>query len=107
MITFIKFEEIALSFNETTTHNHFEKIAFKVDTKIFATYDAKKSIASLKLPEIEQAAFSAFDSTIIYPVNNNWGKQGWTIFELTKVREDLFTDALTIAYQNVAKRPKK
>ena len=40
-----------------------------------------------------------------FPVDNKWGKQGWTLIEMNKVHKDLFIDALTTAYCTVA--PKK
>ena len=94
---------IALSFPETDEKPHFEKPSFRVGKRIFATYDAKKNQACLKLNEIDQSVFSAFDTNNIYAVQNKWGKQGWTLINLDKVRLDLFTDALTLAYENVTK----
>ena len=41
----------------------------------------------------------------IFPVDNKWGKQGWTIIEMKKVPKELFMDALLTAYCEVA--PKK
>ena len=38
-------------------------------------------------------------------VPNKWGKQGWTFVEMQKVKKELFIDALTTAYCEVA--PKK
>jgi hypothetical protein len=38
-------------------------------------------------------------------VDNKWGKQGWTIIEMQKIRKEIFVDALTTAYCEVA--PKK
>jgi predicted DNA-binding protein (MmcQ/YjbR family) len=96
---------LALSFPETTEEPHFEKISFRVKKKIFATYDEKFKRACVKLSEIDQNVFAASDKTIIYPVANKWGKQGWTIIELNKVKKELFTDAITTAYCEVA--PKK
>jgi hypothetical protein len=49
--------------------------------------------------------FSSFDKEIIHPVPNKWGKQGWTLFYLEILPEELFRDALTTAYCEVA--PKK
>ncbi len=102
MISFNLFRELALSFKDANEQAHFERPSFRVDKKIFATYDAKNNQACLKLNEIDQSVFSAFDETTIYPVPNKWGKQGWTLFNLDKVRADLFTDALTTAYHNVS-----
>lgn len=106
MVSLQTFRKLALSFPEATEEPHFEKTSFRVKKKIFATYDPKNKLASLKLPEIEQNVFtSAGNGKIIYPVDNKWGKQGWTLVELQKVRKDLFADALTTAYCEVA--PKK
>jgi predicted DNA-binding protein (MmcQ/YjbR family) len=97
--------KMALSFPEVTEEPHFEKTYFRVKKKIFATYDDINKRVCIKLSEIDQDVFSTADKTIIFPVNNKWGKQGWTIIEITKVNEDLFIDALKTAYCEVA--PKK
>lgn len=99
------FRELALSFPETTEDAHFEKISFKVKKKIFATYDATNKRACIKLSEIDQDVFSAADRSIVFPVDNKWGKQGWTLIDMGRVHKDLFKDALTTAYCEVA--PKK
>ncbi len=102
----IKFvQKLALSFDDTEEKPHFEKTSFRVKKKIFATVDAKRKQACIKLSEIDQSVFSAYNPAIIYPVPNKWGKQGWTIVELTKVPKEMFRDALTSAYCSVA--PKK
>jgi predicted DNA-binding protein (MmcQ/YjbR family) len=105
MVTIDELREISLSFPETTEEPHFEKTAFKVKKKIFVTYDEKNKRACIKLSEIDQNVFSSADKTIIFPVDNKWGKQGWTLIEMNKVHKDLFIDALTTAYCEVA--PKK
>ena len=105
MVIIDTFRKLALSFPETTEEPHFEKTSFRVKKKIFATYDDIKQIACIKLSEIDQDVFSSADKTIIFPVANKWGKQGWTLIELSKVHKDLFIDALTLAYCEVA--PKK
>lgn len=105
MVTIDTFRKLALVFPEATEDPHFEKTSFRVKKKIFATYDAIKKRACIKLSEIDQDVFSSSDKTIIFPVDNKWGKQGWTLIEMSKVREELFIDALTTAYCEVA--PKK
>ncbi len=105
MISIETFRELALSFPETTEGPHFEKTSFRVRKKIFATYDDTAKRACLKLSEIDQDVFSSSDKTVIYPVGNKWGKQGWTLIEMEKVKKELFIDALTTAYCEVA--PKK
>jgi predicted DNA-binding protein (MmcQ/YjbR family) len=104
MVNFETFKQIALSFPDTNEQAHFEKPSFRIGKKIFATFDVKTNQACLKLNEIDQSVFTSFDTTTIFPVPNKWGKQGWTLFKLDKVREDLFTDALQTAYQNILKK---
>lgn len=105
MVSVDAFRTLALSFPEATEEPHFEKISFRVKKKIFATYDQVKDRACIKLSEIDQNVFSLSDRTIIFPLDNKWGKQGWTIIEMSKVHKDVFIDALTTAYCEVA--PKK
>jgi len=105
MVTIDTFKKIALSFPETTAQPHFEKPSFRVNKKIFATLDIKNNRACIKLSETDQDVFSVFDKTIIFPVPNKWGKQGWTFINLAKIKKQMLTDALTTAYCEAA--PKK
>ena len=93
---------LALAFPEATEEPHFEKTSFWVKKKIFASYDAKYNRACIKLSEIDQDVFGASNSKIVYAVPNKWGKQGWTFIQLDDVHPDLFTDAATTAYCEVA-----
>jgi hypothetical protein len=101
MIELEELRNLAMSFPEVTEEPHFEKTSFRVKKKIFVTYDAKHHRACIKLSEIDQDVFAS-DKSIIYPVDNKWGKQGWTLIELNTVHPDLFIDALTTAYREVA-----
>ena len=105
MLTIDNLRKIALSFPEATEEPQFEKTSFRVRKKIFATYDDITKRTCIKLSEIDQDVFSSANQTIIFPVNNKWGKQGWTLIEMRKVHQELFIDALTTAYCEVA--PKK
>jgi predicted DNA-binding protein (MmcQ/YjbR family) len=105
MVSIDTFRKLALSFPEATEEPHFEKTSFRVKKKIFATYDNVNHRACIKLTEIDQDIFSLADKTIIFPVDNKWGKQGWTFIDMSKVEEALFIAALTTAYSEAA--PKK
>jgi predicted DNA-binding protein (MmcQ/YjbR family) len=105
MILLDTFRKLALALPEATEQPHFEKTSFRINKKIFATYDAKNNRACLKMPEIEQSVFCSIDKKIICPVPNKWGQQGWTFFDLGKVKKEIINDALRIAYCEVA--PKK
>jgi predicted DNA-binding protein (MmcQ/YjbR family) len=93
--------KLVLSFPETTEELHFEKTSFRVKKKIFATYDNKNNRTCIKLSEIDQDVFSSADKSITFPLDNKW----WTLIKMNKVHKDLFIDALTTAYCEVA--PKK
>lgn len=102
MVSIKHFKELALSFPETVEQPHFEKTSFRFRKKIFATLSEETSLAVIKLSAVDQSVFSSFDKTIIYPVDNKWGKQGWTVINLKKVRKNMLKDALTTAYNQVA-----
>jgi predicted DNA-binding protein (MmcQ/YjbR family) len=105
MVNLDSFRQIALSFPETTEEPHFEKTAFKVAKKIFATMNTVEMRATIRLSESDQDLFCLFDKTIMYPVPNKWGKQGWTHINLKAATEEICLEALTTAYCEVA--PKK
>ena len=100
------FQKLALSFPGTEELPHFEKKSFRVKKKIWATLDMVNHKACLKLSPIDQSVFCAFDKSIIYPVNNKWGQQGWTIVELAKIKKTMLIDITSTAYSEVAKNKK-
>ncbi|MCE3230003.1 MAG: hypothetical protein K0S32_4554 [Bacteroidetes bacterium] len=105
MVTVATAKKIALSFEEAVELPHFERTSFRVNKKIFATMDIKKQLVCVMLSPVDQSVFTAFDKSVIYPVPNKWGLKGATYVELKKVRKDMLTDMLTVAYCSIA--PKK
>lgn len=100
-----QFRKMALSFAEAEEAPHHEITSFRIKKKIFASLNEKENRATVKLNSIEQSVFCAFDSDVVYPVPNAWGKQGWTNINLKLVKEEMLKDLLCCAYCNVA--PKK
>jgi hypothetical protein len=94
--------ELALAFPETDTHPHFNRIAFRVRKKIFATLSEKENTLNLMLSVVDQSVFCAFDREIIYPVPGGWGKKGATTVNLARIKLPMLRDALTVAYCNIA-----
>jgi hypothetical protein len=94
--------ELALSFPATDEHPHFDRKAFRVKKKIFATLDTKRQRVMVKLNRIDQSVFCSFDPAVIYPVPGGWGAKGATYIELKKVKRSMFNDALTVAYCTTA-----
>lgn len=93
---------IAMGLPQTTEEPHFEKTSFRVGKKIFVTYNEKEHRICVKLSEVDQDVFCSFDRSIVYPVPNKWGKQGWTLIDLQTVHPDMLQDAVVTAYCHVA-----
>ncbi len=104
MMTINMFRKMALSLPDVKEEPHFEKISFRINNKIFATYDQKSNKASLKLSLKDQDIFSLAGAAHIYLVPNKWGQQGWTFVEMKTVRKALFKDILTAAYNKVSSK---
>ena len=102
MVSLETVRKLALSFPEAEEQPHFEKASFRVKKKIFATLSEKDKRCVVKLSLIDQSTFTTNNNQIIYPVKGAWGKHGFTVIELKKVRKDLFMDALTTSYCEVA-----
>ena len=102
MIDAETFRQLALSLPGTSEKPHFDKIAFLVKKKIFATLDIATQQATLKFNLIDQDVFSNFNRSVIWPVPNKWGKQGWTFINLAEVSADILEDALSTAFNHVA-----
>lgn len=105
MVSIATVRQMALSFPETDEHPHFERKAFRVKKKIFATLSENYMTVSLKLNLVDQSVFCAFDKSVVYPVPGGWGRMGFTLVNLKKVKKTMFADALKTAYCTVA--PKK
>ena len=106
MVSIETVRQLALSFPETDEHPHFDRQAFRVKKKIFATLSEKDMTVSLKLTLMDQSVFCAFDNTVIYPVPGGWGKYGNTNVLLAKADATTLKSALTMAWQNLAPKSK-
>ena len=104
MVSIETFRKLAMSFPNATEEPHFEKTSFRINKKIFASFDEKNDQAVLKLNEIDQSVFCSFNKAIIYPVPNKWGKQGWTLFDLNKLEKEMLQGALETAFNEVTKK---
>lgn len=82
-----------------------EVTSFRVNKKIFITLNEKENRCCVKFTPEEQGVFCSFDLSVVYPVPNAWGRQGWTLIDLKKVKKEMLIDAITCAYCTVA--PKK
>ena len=102
MISLTSAKQLALSLPETEEKSHFERPDFRIKNKVFATLHLDKSVMVVKLSLVDQSVFCAFDAAIIYPVPGGWGRQGWTMINLKKIKKAMLVDALTTAWKTVA-----
>ena len=102
MVTVAEVRKLALSFPETDEHPHFDRKAFRVKKKIFATLDEKRKRVMVKLTVTDQSVFCSFDHSIIYPVPGGWGLKGATYIELVSIKKTMLKDALTVAWCTTA-----
>jgi predicted DNA-binding protein (MmcQ/YjbR family) len=107
MVSIETFRTMALALPAADEAPHFEKTSFSIHTKIFATLNVAENRCCVKLSPIDQSVFCLYDKTVIYPVPNKWGTQGWTLINLAKVKKAMLKDALTTAYNEVASKIKK
>ena len=104
MVTAEEFKSIALIFPGTLEAPHFDRIAFKViKRKTFATLLEKNFSANILLSRKDQPLFCSYNTASVYPVDNKWGLQGWTTFNLQEVNRELISAALEAGYNNVLK----
>jgi hypothetical protein len=90
---------IALSLPGTDEHPHFNRIAFRVKKKIFATLSFEDKTLNLMFTPTEQFIFCPPGSDVIFPIPNGWGRRGATTINLNKASKKLVTDALKEAYR--------
>jgi YjbR len=90
---------IALSLPDTGEQPHFNRTAFILKKKIFATLSFEDKTLNLKFTPEAQFIFCPPGSDVIFPILNGWGRQGWTTINLNKATKKLVTDALKEAYR--------
>lgn len=102
MVSVAAAKVMALAFPEVEEKSHFEKPDFRVRKRIFAVLHADKNVMVVKLSAIDQSVFCTFDGSVIHPIPGSWGRQGWTMIHLKKVKKSMLQDALFTAWKTVA-----
>jgi YjbR len=99
MVTPEETKQLALSLEGTGEKPHFDRIAFTVKKKIFATLSVKEKTLNLKFTPQVQMIFCPLQSEVIFAIPNGWGRQGWTTINLDKANRRLVRSALEEAYK--------
>jgi hypothetical protein len=97
---------IALSLPGTTEAPHFDRAAFKVK-RIYATLAADGLTVNLKLTPDEQEFKAMLAPEAFVPIDNAWGRQGWTMVVLDQISEAELRAALEMAHAHAVEAPRK
>ncbi|KQT51079.1 hypothetical protein ASG47_19245 [Devosia sp. Leaf420] len=100
------FTRMAMALAEVTSAPHFDRIAFKVK-RIFATLAGDGRSVNLKLTPDEQAFKCQLAPDVFRPIDNGWGRQGWTAMDLAAATEADVQAALEMAYAHAVGPAKK
>jgi hypothetical protein len=95
------FRRIALSFDGAREYPHFDRRAFKARVT-FATLASDERTANFKFLPDEQALKCAVAPDAFSPLDNAWGRRGWTCAILDALTEKELQAALELAWGNAA-----
>lgn len=96
MVNGAELRRMALALPGTTEAPHFDRSAFKVD-RIFVTLDVDGRTANFKFTPDEQEFKCQLAPEVFAPLDNAWGKQGWTTATLAAASADDMQAALAMA----------
>lgn len=93
-----EFINFALSLPGTEQKSHFDRQAFRTKRKIYVTLDAQGATINVLLRPELQSVYAKIDGSMIFPVPNKWGLQGWTTVILASTPEELIREVVEQAY---------
>jgi hypothetical protein len=97
---------MALALPGTTEAPHFDRAAFRVD-RIFVTLDAHGQTANFKFTPDEQEFKCHLAPEVFAPLDNAWGRQGWTTATLAAATGGDLLAALEMAHAHAVGKPKR
>jgi hypothetical protein len=97
---------LALALPGTSEAPHFDRAAFKVD-RTFVTLDASGRTANFKFTPDEQEFKCQLAPEIFAPIDNGWGRQGWTTATLAAANPEDLQAALQMAHAHAVGKPKR
>jgi hypothetical protein len=98
------FRHIALGMDGAAEGAHMGHPDFRANGKIFATLHADLIWGMVKLTPDQQQKFVRESPATFAPENGAWGRAGCTKVRLDLVDEDTLGEAVTLAWQNAAKK---
>jgi hypothetical protein len=98
------FRRIALRMVDAIEGAHMGHPDFRVNGRIFATLHPEHQWGMVKLTPDQQQKFVRENPSTFVPENGAWGRAGCTRVRLDSVDEDTLGEAMTLAWQNTAKK---
>jgi hypothetical protein len=99
------FRRIALGMTGAVEGAHMGHPDFRVGNKIFATLHPGNVHGMIKLTPEQQQDFLSDHPEAFEPENGAWGRQGCTTVLLSAVEEETLGEAMTLAWQNIVRKP--
>lgn len=98
------FRQIALGMDQATEGAHMGHPDFRANSTIFATLHPDLIWGMVKLTPDQQQRFVRDNPATFVPENGAWGRAGCTKVRLDSVDEDALGEAITLAWQNTARK---
>jgi hypothetical protein len=97
------FRRIALGMEHAVEGAHMGHPDFRVRNKIFATVHPDREFGMVKLTPDQQRTIVQEHPASFAPENGAWGRAGCTRVRLDSVDENTLGEAMTLAWQNIAR----
>lgn len=97
---------MALALPGTSESPHFDRAAFKVD-RIYVTLAADGLTANVRFTPDEQAFKCQLAPDVFAPIDNAWGRQGWTLVNLRAATLGDLQLALEMAHAHALGKPRR
>jgi hypothetical protein len=106
MATGTDLRRLALALEGTTQAPHFDRAAFKV-ARTYVTLAADKRSANFKFTPDEQEFKCMMMPDAFAPLDNAWGRQGWTVGALAKLSTLELKAAIEMAWSHAQPQPRR
>jgi hypothetical protein len=106
-VTAQRFRRLALALDGAVEGAHMGHPDFRVDKRIFASLQSGDQFGMVKLTPDQQSLFIEDHPAAFAPEAGAWGRAGCTRVILGAVGEEALGEALTLAWQNTRKAPRK
>jgi hypothetical protein len=98
------FRRIALGMADAIEGSHMQHPDFRVNGRIFATLHSGNESGMVTLTPAQQETFVRADPSTFAPESGAWGRAGCTRVSLRSADGDALGEAMTLAWQNAAKK---